>query len=1557
LFTSSNSISYGLYVAIFQDSLNAQDEADKFAQHSEINFACPDFQYFPASNDPNYPQQWYVPQIRADQVWNNGAGIVGSPDIKIAVIDYGFDYTHADLAPNVWTNPNETPGNGIDDDGNGYIDDYYGWDWGNQPYHFDDDNVPQDYKGHGSEVAGVVAAETNNGVSYNGMGMAGLAGGWYPSAGGCKIMDLKAGHSTLFSTNVIFALEYAARKQADVIVMAFYNFQIDPALEAACSAVFNNCDIPMIAPAGNNFGSVPRYPAADPWVLGVAGTDQFDRLATWQGVEPGSCYGYWVDICAPATGIFTARPSYTYIVPSPLYYNPSANGTSLATAMTAGIAGLVKTYNPTISAPELYHRLRGTSVDVNPINYFQYWAGLGSGRVDAYNAVYQSAQPSIILRWYTINDGGDGKVNPGERIRLLMNFTNVWQSVQNVSAEITDYPANVTLISAVSSLGNIGTDQTVGNTNDPFIFDVATTFDPYTQNPLTLTITLTGSGGYSQTRQFVVAVEPNPSGNWPYTLNPNNSSPVAVDVNQDGVKEIVIGTPNGTLVALNSEGSVVRTYNTNQGSVPMTSPAAADLEHDGDMELVAAGTNGYLYIWDVESTNPRTTINLQYNLAASPTLVDLDADGHLEIVIGIIDDGPTFPLHTYVYAYYEDGLPYWQSTRLAGTIYSTALAGDDNGDGYPDIWVKGEAQNGGTYKLIGLDGTIAWENNGEIQGDMNMVLADVDCDGSLELIHSLLPWSEPATPTLIVADAQTGIHISDKPLGVEVYGPVEGIVPANFDNDNNLEILYLNGNSDQFFVWKNDLETCQVLRFPLGSPGRNLNMPLVADMNNDGIQEALFMTKDGHVYCVDPNLNFVPALSAFTTGVSQNVALGSAALIERVTNSDHQWIAAGSTTNISGVECAWETNYQFRPEDVQWGMAYHDRYHSSLYEQPVSGSFTQGPTFRWYGNIRFDGTVTIPSNTTLIIDPGTIITITSPTQKLVVQGTLDCRGTSLDPIIFRCKSGVNQWAGIELLSGSQASHLQHVKMSHGDKAVYVSGVTLTNPISYVEFTDCVYPFYLNHCSLSIDHCTATGSSTGILCIGSETAVSNCTITDGSYGFWAEAESRFSLTDNTFTGQSTAAIYSYLSNATLEGNSISSAANGIVLNNSSPRINSTYVDNCTGDGMGLYHNSQPVMNLPQGTGGTNRLAMNGNYQLYIEGFLFPFVDDGHNDFVKSQNQQYFIYSDFTSLPRDYSVEADYNWWGGITTPRSNIYPPDGTYGGHSYSVVITQIDQQSNTNWTSSLTEDPLQSAMLLEIAGNFQGALVIYQAIVDTAVDSPVGLTALQRQFGCYDKTSGNFATLLAYYQAQSQTGNTQAWVKTCNDLISYCQVRLQQFQPALEYYEGIINNHQCLADSIYAVIDAGAAYLEMELSGFTIASMPGQAQLQPTSFKAYQDTVGTLLSKLSSPTNSAGLDRPLIPQVYALHQNYPNPFNPSTTIKFDLPEMSQVKIGIYNVLGQQVAVLMDGVIDAGYRQVNWDMTNSGNPLASGMYIYRIEAKGKVSGKNFVMAKKMLMLK
>jgi subtilisin family serine protease len=282
-------------------------------------------------NDTFFPQLWGMlntgqtggtpgADIRATHAWDITTG--ASP-VLVAIIDTGMDYTHPDLSANVWTNPGEIPGNGIDDDGNGYVDDVHGYDFVNG------DGDPMDDNGHGTHVSGTIGA-----VGDNGIGVAGVC--WSVRIMALKFLD-SGGYGN--TSDAILAVQYATQKGARVMNNSWGGGAYSEALRLAIQAA-SDSGIVFVAAAGNDGVDndiYPHYPASYevPLVVAVASTDANDQLSYF------SCYGATsVDLAAPGSDILSTTPNNTYSVYS---------GTSMATPHVTGALALMLSYHPSMT--------------------------------------------------------------------------------------------------------------------------------------------------------------------------------------------------------------------------------------------------------------------------------------------------------------------------------------------------------------------------------------------------------------------------------------------------------------------------------------------------------------------------------------------------------------------------------------------------------------------------------------------------------------------------------------------------------------------------------------------------------------------------------------------------------------------------------------------------------------------------------------------------------------------------------------------------------------------------------------------------------------------------------------------------------------------------------------------------------------------------------------------------------------------------------------------------------------------------------------------------------
>ena len=284
--------------------------------------------------------------IHATEAWSYSTG---SSNVVVAVIDTGIDYFHDDLRQNLWRNPGEIPGNGLDDDGNGYVDDVYGYDF------VSGDSEPFDDNNHGTHVAGTIGA-----VGDNGIGTVGVC--WNVSLMGLKAFN-ERGNGTVSSA--IEAIHFAVANGARVINASWGLDEKSRALEEAVLAAAD-AGVLIIAAAGNGRTENFSYPAGYESVIAVGATDHKDARAVF------SNYGDWVDLAAPGVSILSTLPENNY--------GPE-NGTSMAAPHVTGVAALVLSRFPDYTRDEL------RAILINSVDPLVTDRRIGNGRVNAAMAV------------------------------------------------------------------------------------------------------------------------------------------------------------------------------------------------------------------------------------------------------------------------------------------------------------------------------------------------------------------------------------------------------------------------------------------------------------------------------------------------------------------------------------------------------------------------------------------------------------------------------------------------------------------------------------------------------------------------------------------------------------------------------------------------------------------------------------------------------------------------------------------------------------------------------------------------------------------------------------------------------------------------------------------------------------------------------------------------------------------------------------------------------------------------------------------------------------------
>lgn len=316
-------------------------------------------------SDPMFEKQYHHKMIETHLAWNITQG---ESEVVIAVTDNEFRLQHEDLKNIWWKNVNEIPNNGIDDDGNGYIDDVIGWDFIDQ----DNDVVGVRQSTHGTHVSGIIAANVDNGLGGSGV------------APGLKIMPLRwygprgEWTSALVAETYRYAVDMGAK-----IISTSYNVDplVDDAVYLDAVKYARDNDVLIFNSAGNTDTEDPLRQKVEELILVCSVKSDNERNQDKK--SSFSNYGDGIDICAPGDSIYSTAQSYYGDANNRYGY---LQGTSMATPIAAAIAGLIWSKFPELSDEEVRTRLYESSDNIDNKNFW-HRGKLGHGRVNAFKAL------------------------------------------------------------------------------------------------------------------------------------------------------------------------------------------------------------------------------------------------------------------------------------------------------------------------------------------------------------------------------------------------------------------------------------------------------------------------------------------------------------------------------------------------------------------------------------------------------------------------------------------------------------------------------------------------------------------------------------------------------------------------------------------------------------------------------------------------------------------------------------------------------------------------------------------------------------------------------------------------------------------------------------------------------------------------------------------------------------------------------------------------------------------------------------------------------------------
>ena len=426
-----------IYELNYTSTLSIEKAISKLLLSNILVYAEPHFipkvTYSP--NDPlaNPTDQYHLQTINAFNAWNVNKG---DSAIVIGITDTGNDPTHPDLFNNIKRNYNDIV-DGLDNDGDGYTDNYLGWDLG-----MNDNDPTWQTNAHGVHVSGLSSASADNNLGGAGTGFH------------CKYLPVKIADANGSLIAAYEGIKYAADHGCQIINCSWGGGGSSQYGQDIIDYATINKNCLVVCAAGNNNVDGDFFPAAYNYVLSVGNTTAIDTK------QASSNYGYMVDVCAPGDNVNSTWPGSFYI---------TSSGTSMSSPVVAGAAGIVKNHFPSYNGLQIGERLKITADNIYGSNP-SYLNKLGTGRINLFRALTDPASPSVVMTNKQVSDHNDMSFISGDTLFISGTFINYLDPTSALNVTVTPLSAYATSVDNTTSLGVINTLASATNTLDPFTF-------------------------------------------------------------------------------------------------------------------------------------------------------------------------------------------------------------------------------------------------------------------------------------------------------------------------------------------------------------------------------------------------------------------------------------------------------------------------------------------------------------------------------------------------------------------------------------------------------------------------------------------------------------------------------------------------------------------------------------------------------------------------------------------------------------------------------------------------------------------------------------------------------------------------------------------------------------------------------------------------------------------------------------------------------------------------------------------------------------------------------
>lgn len=828
----------------------------------------------------SYPDLWGIQKINSSYAWNTS---IGSPSVIVADIDTGVDRNHEDLRDNMWVNAKEIPNNGIDDDMNGYVDDYYGWDWVNN------DNDPMDDHGHGTHTAGTIAATGNNTIGVVGVNWAG------------KIMALKFLNSggSGYLSDAVKALQYAADNGARISSNSWGSSGTSTMLDDAIQYAHDRGMTVVVAAGNSNSDALGFSPASSDMAITVAASDYNDLKASF------SNWGQKIDVAAPGVNILSTRAAVNPMCTATRTIGTNycvVSGTSMATPHVAGLAALLLSKDPSLTNEEIRQIIRTGAFDLGPQGKDR---DFGYGRIDSNNSltlayikplapiITSPRSRTVVFQSLEIKGGITGANFDSYTIQAgAGRDPSVWIPLFTSTTQVTNGTLAVVDTTRLPDGQYIFRLNAMGKDGTTYQFQVhdieVDNFDAKISYPVTLISTGNVDVlGTAQTKNGLpfsrYTLE------WGAGSSPASYSTAGIVLMNSGLQQVSNGRlatwdtsnlTNGQMYTLRL--SVIAASGvTSQYSIGVTldkdlargwpklisrssacaiceaTPTIADLDNDGAMELIITSPDNKIYAFRKNGTDLPgfpVSVDTGERFTWPANVEDVDNDGKKEIIAASVSASTSCSGCSKVYIIRSDG------TFYPGWSNPVHLISQEAGDGTPTI---ADLDGDGKKELVVIDPNSkkihAYQLNGaEIAGFPKTLplsgvdypgapsISDLDNDGIPEIAYGI-------KNTFYLLDNQGNIM-----PGWPFIAPSYNGYAVNFhstaasgdiDGDGNREIVVVAHNNGScssaitpIYAWKKNGSLLSQWPRDAGnlcysySP---LNSPSIADTDNDGKDEAI----------------------------------------------------------------------------------------------------------------------------------------------------------------------------------------------------------------------------------------------------------------------------------------------------------------------------------------------------------------------------------------------------------------------------------------------------------------------------------------------------------------------------------------------------------------------------------------------------------------------------------------------------------------------------------------------------------------------------------------------